>query len=56
MYQISLVFKIVLLEIQKLTKLFVEMADGSTVINASGIHLQAIKLANGEWYDGSNDN
>ncbi|MFT0130350.1 leucine-rich repeat domain-containing protein [Candidatus Enterenecus avicola] len=34
----------------------VEMADGSAVSNPLGIHPQAIKLANGEWYDGSNDN
>ncbi|WP_368562412.1 leucine-rich repeat protein [Enterococcus faecalis] len=33
-----------------------EMNDGSSWFNTSGIHPLAIKLANGEWYNGSNDN
>ena len=32
----------------------VEMSDDSTPYNNSGIHPKSIKLANGNWYDGSN--
>lgn len=32
----------------------VAMSDGSSTINTSGIHPMSIKLANGNWYDGSN--
>ncbi|EOH59649.1 leucine-rich repeat domain-containing protein [Enterococcus mundtii] len=31
-----------------------EMSDGSVISNPKGIHPRAIKLANGDWYDGSN--
>ncbi|MGX7211702.1 leucine-rich repeat domain-containing protein [Enterococcus innesii] len=42
-------------KINKVIRGDVEMSDGSTTANNSGIHPQAIKLANGSWYDGSND-
>ncbi|WP_404830923.1 leucine-rich repeat protein [Enterococcus spodopteracolus] len=42
-------------KINKVIRGDVEMSDGSTTANNSGIHPQAIKLANGAWYDGSND-
>ncbi|MDO0896424.1 leucine-rich repeat domain-containing protein [Enterococcus sp. B1E4] len=31
-----------------------EMSDGSVISNPKGIHPRAIKLANGDWYNGSN--
>lgn len=34
----------------------VEMNDVSVLNNQTGIHPKAIKLANGEFYNGSNDN
>ncbi|BDG69653.1 hypothetical protein ENLAB_32170 [Enterococcus innesii] len=43
-------------KIDKVIRGNVEMSDGSNSFNTSGIHPIAIKLANGNWYDGSNDN
>lgn len=43
-------------KINKVIRGDVEMSDGSTTTNTSGIHPRSIKLANGEFYNGSNDN
>lgn len=42
-------------KIEKVIRGDVEMSDGSTVANTSGIHPRSIRLANGSWYDGYND-
>ena len=42
-------------KIDKVIRGDVEMSDGSSMSNTSGIHPRSIKLANGAWYNGSND-
>lgn len=41
-------------KIDKVIRGEVEMSDGSSMTNTSGINPKSIKLANGNWYDGSN--
>lgn len=42
--------------IDKVVRGDVPMSNNTTASNTSGIHPQSIRLANGSWYDGSNDN